>query len=71
MGLPITRNNVEAAIAVFDILAEKKCTITDARHILSFVSEKLGAAATVPKRDYRAMLKEEMDAALEIEQFGE
>lgn len=71
MGLPITRNNVEAAIAVFDILAEKKCTVADARHILDFVSLKLGKAATVPELDYSSFLKEEMDAVREMEQQGE
>ena len=71
MYMEITRDNVEAAIAIFDILAKKKCTVTDACQILGFVSRKLGKAATVPELDYSSFLKEEMEAVLDMEQQGE
>ena len=61
MGMPLTKNNVEAAIAIMDILAEKECTVADSQRILSYVGTKLEHTTTVPKKNYREIMKELLD----------
>ena len=62
MGMPITQNNVEAAIAIFKILAEKKCTVADAHSVLSYVGMKLNHNTTVPECDYSKLFGDELKA---------
>ena len=62
MGMPSTKNNVKAAIAIMDILAEKECTVADLQHILSYVGMRLEHTTTVPKKNYREIMKELLEA---------
>lgn len=46
-----TKENVEIAKSVFDILADKKCTIAEASEILSFIGMAIRNSATVQSND--------------------
>ena len=58
MGMALTKNNVEAAIAISKILEEKKCTIADMPKILSYVEMKINKNAIVQADDYSDELAE-------------
>ncbi|MBP1562075.1 MAG: hypothetical protein J6C96_12650 [Oscillospiraceae bacterium] len=62
MGMPITHKNVEAAMEIFKILADKKCTVADAHSVLSYVGMKLDHNTTVPELDYSELFGSELKA---------
>lgn len=48
----LTKKNVEAAIEISNILAEKECTIADLPGIFSYVGMKINKNTIVQKVDY-------------------
>lgn len=57
----LTKRNVEAAIAITNILAEKECTVADLPSIFSYVQMKIGKNTTVQKINCPAAYAEELE----------
>ena len=57
----LTKRNVEAAMEITNILAEKDCTVADLPDIFSYVQMKIGRNTTVQKINCPAAYAEELE----------